>query len=104
MRAFYTSPMGRVFPQLLANATQDETASTWLRERFLASREHGIQQLWNRARSRGEVRNDVDPDTAIDLLFGPLMWRLMSGHRPLSEADASEITDAALSGLFAQGS
>jgi hypothetical protein len=75
-------------------------AAEWLRARLLASRQHGIEQLWNRAVSRGEVREDIDPDIAIDLLFGPVMWRLMSGRGPLTEDQADRITDAALNGLL----
>lgn len=97
--AFYASPLGSVFAQLLTNAMQDPVAADWLSARFLASRQHGIQKLWNRAVSRGEVREDIDPDIAIDLLFGPVMWRLMSGRRPLSEDEADKITDGALNGL-----
>ncbi len=40
---------------------------------------------------RGELRDDVDPDAAIDLVIGPALYRLMIGHAPLTEeaADAT---------------
>jgi AcrR family transcriptional regulator len=98
--AFYASPVGSVLAALLAGALQDREASEWLRVKLLASRRHGIQHLWSRAVARGEVRPDLDPDIAIDLLFGPVMWRLISGHRPLTEDEADKITDAALTGLL----
>jgi AcrR family transcriptional regulator len=98
--AFYASPVGSVFAQLMANAMQDEEAAEWLRARFLVSRQAGIRELWGRAVSRGEVRADVDPDIAMDILFGPVMWRLMSGRTPLSEAEADKITDSVLNGLL----
>jgi AcrR family transcriptional regulator len=98
--AFYASPVGGVFAQLLTNALHDPVAAEWLGARFLASRRHGIEQLWNRAVSRGEVRSDVTPDIAMDLLFGPVMWRLMSGRSPLTEDEAEELTDAAMTGLL----
>jgi AcrR family transcriptional regulator len=97
--AFYASPIGSTFIQLLANARQEPVAAEWLSERLLASRQHGIQQLWDRAVARGEVRDDRDPDLAMDLLFGPLMWRLMSGRGPLTERDVDRYADAALNGL-----
>jgi len=98
--AFCASPVGRVFSQLLANVMQDPVAGEWLRERLLDSRRLGIHQLWSRAVARGEVRKDVDPDIAMDLLFAPVMWRLMNGHRPLTEDEADKIIDAALNGLL----
>lgn len=98
--SFYTSALGGVFAQLLAAALQDSEASEWLRQRLLLSRERGVEQLWNRAVTRGEVRTDVEADIAIDLLFGPVMWRLLSGHRALGPGDAHRLTDAALGGLL----
>jgi AcrR family transcriptional regulator len=99
--AFYTSPVGSVFAQLLANAMQDPVASEWLRTRLLDSRQRGIQELWERAVSRGEVQKDIDPDLAMDLVFGPIMWRLVSGRRPLTEDEADAIVNAVLNGLRA---
>jgi hypothetical protein len=31
-------------------------------------------------------RTDVDPEAAFDLVFGPLLYRLLIGHAPLDEA------------------
>lgn len=97
---FYASPLGAIFAQLMANAMQDPVAAGWLSERLQVSRQHGIQQLWDTAVTRGEVRQDIDPDIAIDLLFGPLMWRLISGRTPLTISEADKIADAALNGLL----
>jgi AcrR family transcriptional regulator len=99
--AFYASPVGSVFAQLLANAMQDPLASQWLQTRFLDSRQRGTRELWDRAVSRGEVQKDIDPDLAMDLVFGPVMWRLVSGRRPLTEADADAIVNSVLNGLRA---
>lgn len=100
--AFYASPVGGVFAQLLASATQDPVASQWLQTRFLHSRRRGTQELWDRAVARGEVRSDIDPGLAMDLLFGPAMWRLVSGRGTLTEDDTDAIVDALLNGLRAR--
>jgi hypothetical protein len=76
-------------------------ASQWLQARFLDSRQRGIQELWDRAVSCGEVRQDIDPDLAMDLVFGPVMWRLVSGRRPLTEDEADAIVNSVLTGLRA---
>lgn len=99
--AFYSSPVGRIFAQLLANAMQDPIAADWLDNRLQLSRRHGIEQLWDRAVARGEIRDGIDPDTAMDLLFGPVMWRVISARKPLTDHEADQIADAALNGLLA---
>lgn len=99
--AFYASPVGSVFAQLLASSLQDPVASEWLQARFMDSRRHGIHELWDRAVSRGEVRGDTDPEIALDLVFGPVMWRLTSGRRPLRTDETEMIVDTVLNGLGA---
>ena len=44
----------------------------------------------------------TDPEAAIDLVFGPAMYRLVAGHAPLDDAAADAIIDAALRGLAHQ--
>jgi hypothetical protein len=78
---------------------QDPVASGWLRARFLDSRQRGTQELRDRAVSRGEVRQDIDPDLAMDLVFGPVMWRLVSGRRPRTEDEADAFVNSVLNGL-----
>jgi hypothetical protein len=34
---------------------------------------------------KGEIRADLDPDTVLDLLYGPLYLRLLLKHAPLDE-------------------
>lgn len=94
--AFYDSPIGGVFAQLFASALQDADAAEWLRTRLLASRHHGIQVLWQRAATRGEVRSDISPDLAMDLLFGPVMWRLLNARKPLSQREIDALVESVL--------
>ena len=99
--AFYASPVGSVFAQLLAGSLQDPVSTKWLQARFMDSRRRGIQELWDRAVLRGEVGDDVDPEVAPDLVSGPVMWRLTSGRRPLRPDETEMIVDTVLSGLEA---
>jgi AcrR family transcriptional regulator len=99
--AFYAGRHGLVFAQLLAATVADPEAAPFFREFFLDGRRQAVAVLWDRAVSRGEVKASVSVDTAIDLLFGPLIFRLLSGHAPLSPPDADAIASAALTGLLA---
>ena len=40
--------------------------------------------LW-RAIKNGKIRADLDPDTVLDLLYGPMYLRLLLKHSPLDE-------------------
>jgi len=97
---FYASPDGTVFSQLLAACVSDEGGSAYFRAWFLAGRRTAVETLWQRGVERGDVRPGVDADTATDLLFGPLIFRLMTGHLPLTDDAAADIAEAALHGLL----
>ncbi|MGN6132105.1 MAG: TetR/AcrR family transcriptional regulator, partial [Nocardioidaceae bacterium] len=99
--AFYASPEGRVFSQLLAACVTDAGAAAYFRVFFLAGRRKALATLWQRGVERGDAAPGVDADTAVDLLSGPLVFRLLSGHRPLDEASARVLAHAALHGLLA---
>jgi len=44
----------------------------------------------------GELRRDTDADLLIDALTGPLYFRRIVGHAPVSEAFASELASRVL--------
>lgn len=97
---FYASAEGTVFSQLLAASVTDEGGAAYFRAWFLASRRAAVRTLWERGLARGDVRAEVDVDTATDLLFGPLVFRLMTGHLPLTDDAAEAVARAALHGLL----
>lgn len=100
--ALYASPEGLVYRELVAACATDSGGAAYFRAYFLAGRRASFKRLWQRAVEAGAVRSDVDADVATDLLFGPLLFRLMTGHRPLTPESAEAITDAALHGLITQ--
>jgi AcrR family transcriptional regulator len=98
--AFCASPEGRVYRELVAACVQDPGGAAYFRAFFLAGRRTAFARLWQRGIERGDVRPDVDVDTATDLMFGPLLFRLMTGHLPLTEQGAEAIATAAFRGLL----
>lgn len=98
---FYASPEGQVYRELVAACVQDAGGAAYFRAYFLYGRRQAFARLWERALERGDVRVDVDVEVATDLVLGPLLVRLMTGHQPLTEAGADAVTDAALHGLLA---
>ncbi|HUR03795.1 MAG TPA: TetR-like C-terminal domain-containing protein [Nonomuraea sp.] len=49
---------------------------------------------------RGELRTDVDVEVAQDVLFGSIIFRLVSGHAPLTPTEAEALAKAAFTGLL----
>jgi AcrR family transcriptional regulator len=96
---FYASTSGRVFAQLVGEAQFDPVIAQELRDRLVGSRRQLVRAIFDRGVARGELRAEVDPEAAIDLVFGPAMYRLVAGHAPLDDAAADAIVDVAMRGL-----
>ncbi|WP_280449850.1 TetR-like C-terminal domain-containing protein [Nocardia brasiliensis] len=96
---FYRSDLGSVFAQLLASCVQDPVASTYFNRYFLDERRTTFAAIWHRAVGRGEVDDSVDVDDMVDIFFGPLVYRLISGHTELTEDSVDRLIRAAVGGL-----
>jgi AcrR family transcriptional regulator len=98
---FYAGDEGRIFAQFMAEAQSDPVLAEAFRDRFLAHRRAAVKTIWRRGVARGEFREDVDDDVAMDMIFAPIVYRLLAGHAPLTESLAEQLVDAALGGLAA---
>src|SRR5205085_1498220 len=97
---FYTSGYGRMLAQFLAEGQSDPNFLALYRERFQQPRRTSVRVIWERGVARGEVRKDIDVELVIDLLFGPVVFRLLSNHAPLDDATAKSIVDVVFHGLL----
>jgi len=52
-------------------------------------------EISERGVARGELDPNVDPEIALDLIFGPAMYRTATGHAGLTPADADTIVATA---------
>ena len=60
-----------------------------------------MRAVIERAKRRGDVRPDVDTEVAVDLIAGPMVYRLMLGgvDYEFLQAHAIKVMLAALEGL-----
>ncbi|MFE7122963.1 TetR/AcrR family transcriptional regulator C-terminal ligand-binding domain-containing protein [Streptomyces sp. NPDC057617] len=99
--AFYAGETGQVFRQLLAACVTDPEAAPYFRTYFLQARRAGTALLWDRLVAQGKASAGISSETATDILFGPLIFRLLTGHARLDPEQADAISAAALQGLLA---
>jgi AcrR family transcriptional regulator len=82
---FFRSPRGNLIRSLVAEAQSDPELALAFRERWLIPRREGVKNTMRRAVSEGSLRDDFDVDTAIDLLYGAIYYRLLLGTGPMDE-------------------
>ena len=58
-----------------------------------------MKKIWDRGVARGELDPNVDPEVALDLIFGAAMYRRATGHAGLTPADADAIVATAMRAL-----
>ncbi len=97
--SFLAGPDGRILVELVAEAQTTPEATRDLQERFLKPRRSAARVLWERGVDRGEFRRDVDAELAIDLIYGPILSRLLTGaFTPVASAVPTYV-EALLTGL-----
>jgi AcrR family transcriptional regulator len=97
--AFYTSPLGRLFSQFLAEGQSDPGFLALFRERFLYARRDTARVMWQRGVERGEIRENIDGEIVLDLIYGPMVFRLLTGHGSVSEGESEAVVEAVFGGL-----
>jgi AcrR family transcriptional regulator len=99
LRLFRDTPVGTALKSLLAAAQHDPDVAEAVRTRWLKPRRDLARQAVLRAQERGELRPEVDPEMVLDLVFGPIYYRLLTGHAPLQDDLVERLVDAFLEGL-----
>lgn len=97
-RRFATST-GRHVTSMIASADPESELSRAFRNHFVLARRSEGKGWLARAVADGELRADLDLEAALDLLYGPLFFRLLMGHAPLDESFVERVFDDALRGL-----
>jgi len=97
-------PDSTLVPRLVAEATGDPALHEIFLRELVLPRRNALTVFLDRARTRGEVRPEVDPELAVDLMIGPLIYRLLIGAlgAPIPRNYVERMFDMAMAGLTAE--
>lgn len=84
---------GETVAGLIAASQSDPALAEDFRTRFIGTRRRVMQNVLERGQARGELRQDVDLPLAIDLLFGPIWYRLLLRNAPLDRRFADALVE-----------
>jgi hypothetical protein len=99
MMGFYTSACGAIYAQLVGEAQFYPTERERIRTHQVNLRRAAVERIWDRGVARGELDPNVDPEVALDLIFGAAMYRMVIGHGGLTPDDADAIVDLVMRAL-----
>jgi AcrR family transcriptional regulator len=95
----FANPRGRNAALMVASADPDSELSRAFRNQvMLASREEG-RALVLRAIEDGRFRRGANVEVILDMIYGPIFYRILIGHQPVSEAFAKSLLAEILKGI-----
>ncbi len=95
----FSAPLGRSVALMIAASERETELSKSFRNHFVLARRNEGRSFLTSAIAKGELRNDLDVEVALDLIYAPVFYRLLLGHAPLTPRFIDDVLDTALQGL-----
>jgi AcrR family transcriptional regulator len=90
---------GRLMPNLVGAMAQKPELARAVRDGFLSGRRAALAEVLRRGVERGDLRPNLDLELALDVLGGPLFYRLLITGGPIDERLAQGVADLILRGF-----
>lgn len=97
--AVFSTPAGRSVASMLASSESETEISKSFRNYFIFARREEGRALLEQAIREDAIRSNIDLDTVLDLLYGPLFYRLIAAPGMLSQSYSDRVLDLVLEGL-----
>ena len=94
-----TGRRGGVLKSFIAAAQSDTEVAAAFRNVWVIPRRAEAKAVLEKHQEAGRLPAAVDLELLLDVLYGPLYFRLLAGHGELPPAYADEVTELALAGL-----
>lgn len=91
----------QVIPDLLVEAARNPEIAEAVTAALLDGQQGVVTQIVREAAERGELPEDTDPGRALDLVVGPLYWRLVVVRTPLPPGYVDDLARSAVAALKA---
>src|SRR4051794_35779128 len=82
---------GPIYRGVIAATQSDTELSAALHERLIAPRVTACVERLRRGQRAGQLRPDADLETLVEVLYGPLYYRLLLPGRPLDVAQVDTV-------------
>ncbi|MEK5058428.1 TetR/AcrR family transcriptional regulator [Paenibacillus shunpengii] len=90
---------GKVISELIGHGQGNSTLSEVFRQYYVKPRRAEAAGILRKGIERGELSAELDVDSSIDLLYGPIFYRLLVTGEPLAEDKVRPIVLAAFEGM-----
>jgi AcrR family transcriptional regulator len=92
----FAAPAGRSVAAMVAAAQSETELAKAFRNEFIARNRDAARLMLERCVAERLVAPPADIDLALDLIFGPLFYRLLMGHAPITRGFVDQLLDAVI--------
>jgi AcrR family transcriptional regulator len=96
---FLLGPNGRLLIDVIAEGVLDAEIGNAYRKHWVKPRREDASRLLQSAIEAGELAPDADIEVILDALFGPLYYRFLIKHAPLTPAFAEQVFEGVMAGV-----
>lgn len=93
------SGVGGLLPAMVGASVSNPALAACYRERIIEPRRIRIGDILRAGIAAGELRADLDVELAIDLVVGPLLYRIVFPREALPPDHCARLVDSLLAGL-----
>ena len=103
LAGIFRGPRGRILRSLIGGGQSDPELIAAFRNRWLLPRRAEAIAVLERAVQRGQLSPDIDPNMLLDTLYGPLYFRMLVGHAPVSTSFVSHVCNTVMGNVALSG-
>ncbi len=92
----FAAPTGRSVAAMVAAAQSETELAKAFRHEFITRNRDATRLLLDRCVEDKLVAPPADMELALDLIFGPLFYRLLMGHAPITRAFVDRLIDTVI--------
>jgi len=96
---FLTSREGKIITELIGEGQFDEGLAEAYRTRYFNPRRVEAQQLFKKGIQREELKENLDIGLSIDLIYGPIFYRLLLTGDELDDSYVKSLVTTAFEGI-----
>jgi len=89
----FAAPTGRSIAAMVAAAQSETELAKSFRSEFIARNRDGARLLLERCVDGKLIAPPADMELTLDLIFGPLFYRLLMGHAPITRGFVDQLLD-----------
>jgi AcrR family transcriptional regulator len=99
----YRGKAGEILKEMIGFSQSDAETREAFFVGYLKPRREAAKAALQRGIDQGEFQSNLDPEVLVDALYGPLIYRMLTGHYPIDNKFINQIRRVAFEGIIRRG-